>query len=114
MLLLLPTLTTSDPDDVMHFVLLFLSIVIVVISANGFRRRRNSRYFFLMLAFVFFAADQGVTFYQEIYLNGLLISIPFLSLHLVHFLEFLMSVSILTALLLPILDGPEGPAKSEF
>jgi hypothetical protein len=98
----------------LHFVLLLLSIVIVAISANGFRRRRNFRYFFLMLAFVFFAADQAVTFYQEIYLNGLLISTPFLSLHLVHFLELLMSVSILTALLLPSSIDRRDLTKSEL
>jgi hypothetical protein len=91
----------------MHFILLVFSVVLMVISANGYRRRPTSRYFFLMLAFVFFCLDQTVTFYQEIYLNGLLIAIPYVGLHLIHMLELLMSVSFLTALLRPV-AGPEG------
>jgi hypothetical protein len=98
----------------MHFVLLMLSVVLTVISANGFRRRPNSRYFFLMLAFIFFFLDQAVTFYQEIYLNGLDISTPFLSLHLVHLLEFLMSISFLTALLRPFSSGRRENPENEF
>ena len=94
----------------MHFALLVLSIVLMIISANGYRRRPSSRYFFLMLAFVFFCLDQVVTFYQEIYLNGLLISIPYVDLHLIHLFELLMSLSFLTALLRPV-TGPEGLAK---
>jgi hypothetical protein len=107
--LTLPTLITSNQDDIMHFVLFMLSVVLMAISANGFRRRPNSRYFFLMLAFIFFFPDQAVTFYQEIYLNGLLISVPLLSLHLVHLLELLVSVSFLTALLRPFSLGRREP-----
>jgi hypothetical protein len=98
----------------MHFILLVLSVVLMVISANGFKRRPNSRYLFLMLAFIFFFLDQAVTFYQEIYLNGLLISTPFLSLHLVHLLEFLMSISFLTALLRPFSLGRREIPESGF
>ena len=94
----------------MHFVLLVLSIMLMVISANGYRRRPSSRYFFLLLAFVFFCLDQAVTFYQEVYLNGLLISIPYVGLHLIHLLELLMSLSFLTALLRPVI-GSEGFAR---
>lgn len=103
----LPTLITSNQDDVMHFILLVMSVVLMVISANAFRRRPVRRYFFLMLAFVFFFLDQAVTFYQEIYLNGLLISVPYVGLHLIHLLELLMSISFLTALLRPVF-GQEG------
>jgi len=110
----LPTLITSSQDNIMHFVLLLLSVVLMAISANGFRRRPNSRYFFLMLAFTFFCLDQAVTFYQEIYLNGLLISVPVLSLHLVHLLELLMSVSFLTALLRPFSLGRRDVPESGF
>jgi len=110
----LPTLITSNQDDIMHFVLLMLSVVLMAISANGFRSRPNSRYFFLMLAFVFFFLDQAVTFYQEIYLNGLLISVPILSLHVVHLLELLMSVSFLTALLRPFSLGRRDLPESGF
>jgi hypothetical protein len=98
----------------MHLVLLILSLALLVISANGFRRRRNGRYFFLMLAFVFFFLDQAVTFYQEIDLGGMLIAIPYLSLHLVHFLEFMMSISFLAALLGPSTVGRKGMAKNEL
>ena len=97
----LPVLNTSDADDVMHLVLLLFSFVLMVVSAGGFRRRRNGRYFFLMLAFVLFFLDQAVTFYQEIDLDGMLIAIPYLSLHLVHFIELMMCISFLTALLGP-------------
>jgi hypothetical protein len=110
----LPTLITSNQDDIMHFVLLVFSFVLMVISANGFRRRPNSRYLFLMLAFVFFFLDQAVTFYQEIYLNGLLISVPILSLHVVHLFELLMSVSFLTALLRPFSLGRRDVPESGF
>jgi len=106
----LPTLITSNQDDIMHLVLLVLSTVLMLISANGYRRRPSSRYFFLMLAFVFFFLDQAVTFYQEIYLDGLLISVPYLGLHLIHLFELLMSLSFLTALLRPII-GQEGLAR---
>jgi len=109
-----PTLITSSQDDIMHFVLLVLSVALMGISANGFRRRTNSRYLFLMLAFIFFFLGQAVTFYQEICLNGLLISTPFLSLHLVHLLELLMSVSFLTALLKPFSLGRRGMQESGF
>ena len=110
----LPVLNTSDPDDLMHLVLLLLSLALMVISANGFTRRRNGRYFFLMLAFVFFFLDQAVTFYQEIDLNGMLIAIPYLSVHLVHFLELMMSISFLAALLGPSTLGRRGVQKSEL
>jgi hypothetical protein len=110
----LPILNTSSQDDLMHLVLLVLSVFLVTVSVNGFRRKRNSRYFFLMLAFVFFWLDQSVTLYQEFYLNGLLISIPYLNLHLIHFLELLMSVSFLTAMLGPSSLGRRGIPESEF
>ena len=110
----LPLLNTSDPDDVMHLVLLLLSFALIVISANGFRRRKNSRYLFLMLAFVFFFLDQAVTFYQEIDLNGMLIAIPYLSVHLVHFLELMMSISFLAALLGPTTLGRREVQRSEL
>jgi len=98
----------------MHFVLLLLSFALMVISTNGYWRRRNGRYFFLMLAFVFFFLDQAVTFYQEIDLGGMLIAIPYISLHLVHFLELLMSVSFLAALLGPYSPAPREVSRDEL
>jgi hypothetical protein len=54
-----------------------------------------------MLAFSLLCADQVVTFYQELYTGGLLILIPYVDLHLVHFLELLMMVSFALALIVP-------------
>ena len=92
---------TSGGNDVLHFLLAGLSVVVMVISAGAYIRRRDRRYFFLMLAFVFLCLDQVVTLYQELYFYGLLIVIPYLGLHLVHFFELLMLVSFIAALLVP-------------
>jgi hypothetical protein len=94
-------LSTSNPDDVMHVLLAALSVILLVIAINAFRVRPTSRYFLLTLAFVFLCLDQTITLIQEIYFGGLLIAIPFLELHLVHFLELLMLVSFVAALVAP-------------
>jgi hypothetical protein len=88
-------------NDVLHFALAALSVVVLAISAGAYIRKRDGRYFFLMLAFVFLSLDQVITLYQELYFYGLLIVIPYLGLHLVHFLELLMLVSFIAALLVP-------------
>ena len=88
-------------DDAMHVVLVTLSAILVAISVNGYNRRRDRRYFFLMLAFIFFFLDQAVTLYQQLYLNDVLIVIPYVELHLVHTFELVMSICFIVALLLP-------------
>jgi hypothetical protein len=88
-------------NDMLHFALAGLSVVVMLISAGAYIRRRDGRYFFLMLAFIFLCLDQLITLYQELYFYGLLIVIPYLGLHLVHFLELLMLASFIGALVLP-------------
>ena len=85
----------------MHLILAVLSVVLMVIGASAYGKRRNGRYFLLMLAFIFLCLDQVITLYQEVYYGGLLIAIPYVNLHLVHFLELLMILSFLAALLKP-------------
>src|SRR5580658_3397848 len=93
---------TSTGNDLLHFLLAALSVVVMAISAGAYIRRRDGRYFFLMLAFIFLCLDQVITLYQELYFYGLLIVIPYLGLHLVHFLELLMLVSFIAALVMPL------------
>jgi hypothetical protein len=85
-------------DDFMHFVLSGLSIVLLLVSANVFRKLRTGRYFLLVLAFAFFALDQLVTLWQQLYFNDALLTFPVIGLHVTHFLELLMSVSFIAAL----------------
>jgi hypothetical protein len=99
--LALPIIVTSIDDDIVHALLLVTSVILMTVGANAYRKARDGRYFLLMLAFVFFFLDQTVTAYQEFYLSGELIAIPFLGLHVVHVFEFLMSASFLGALLKP-------------
>lgn len=89
-------------NDVLHTSLAILSIAVLAVSIAAYVKRRESRYLLLMVAFAFFALDQVVTLYQELYYYGLLIVIPGIGLHLVHVLELLMLVSLLAALVLPI------------
>jgi hypothetical protein len=93
---------TSGGNDILHFLLAGLSIVVMVVATGAYVRRRDRRYFFLMLAFIFLCLDQVITLYQELYFYGLLIVIPYLGLHLVHFLELLMLVSFIAALVMPL------------
>ena len=92
---------TSDPNDILHLLLVVFSVGLFVVSVGAFARRRGDRYLFLMLAFGLLCMDQVVTFYQELYTGGFLIVIPFLDLHLVHFIELLMMVSFAIALIIP-------------
>ena len=92
---------TSDPNDMLHLLLVVFSVGLFAVSVGAFVRRRGNRYLFLMLAFSLLCADQVVTFYQELYTGGLLILIPYVDLHLVHFLELLMMVSFALALIVP-------------
>jgi hypothetical protein len=92
---------SASGNDVLHFLLAGLSVAIMGVSMAAYIRRKDRRYFFLMLAFVFLALDQAITLYQELYFYGLLIVIPYLGLHLVHFLELLMLISFMAALLVP-------------
>jgi hypothetical protein len=92
---------TSDANDVLHFLLAFFSVGLFVVSIGAFVRRRGSRYLFLMLAFGLLCIDQLVTLWQELYYGGFLILIPYVDLHLVHFLELLMMVSFAIALVIP-------------
>jgi hypothetical protein len=92
---------TSDPNDVMHMLLVIFSVGLFAVSVGAFVRRRGQRYMFLTLAFGLLCADQIVTFYQQLYTGGFLILIPYLDLHLVHFLELLMMVSFAVALIAP-------------
>jgi hypothetical protein len=94
-------LITSDSDDAMHLLLASLSVILMLVSMNAYRKRPESRYLLLMLAFIFLCLGQVITAYQELYLGGDLIALPFLDLHLVHFLELLMMVSFLAALVRP-------------
>jgi hypothetical protein len=89
-------------NDFLHTSLAVLSVAVLVVSVAAYAKRRDSRYLFLMIAFAFFALDQVVTLYQEVYCYGLLIVIPGIGLHLVHVLELLMLVSLLAALVLPM------------
>jgi hypothetical protein len=98
-------LLTSVGDDVMHLLLAALSLALMLVSVNAYRKRRESRYFLLMLAFMFLALDQVVTAYQELYLGGALIGLPLSDLHLVHFLELLMILSFMAALVKPSRRG---------
>ncbi len=92
---------TSDPNDLLHMLLVVFSVGLFAVSVGAFVRRRGQRYMFLMLAFGLLCADQVVTLYQELYTGGFLILIPYVDLHLVHFLELLMMVSFAVALILP-------------
>lgn len=89
-------------NDVLHTSLAVLSVVVLAISVAAYVKRRDSRYLFLMIAFVFFALDQLITLYQEVYYYGLLIVIPGIGLHLVHVLELFMLLSLIAALVLPM------------
>ena len=102
-------LVTSDGDDAMHLLLAGLSVVLMLVSMNAYRKRPEGRYLLLMFAFVFLCLDQVVTAYQELYLGGELIALPFLDLHLIHFLELLMILSFLAALLRPSTRGGGMP-----
>ncbi len=93
--------TTSDPNDILHMALVVFSVGLFVVSVGAFVRRHGHRYLFLMLAFGLLCADQVVTLYQELYTGGFLILIPYVDLHLVHFLELLMMVSFALALIVP-------------
>jgi hypothetical protein len=77
------------------------SVGLFVVSIGAFARRRGQRYMFLMLAFGLLCMDEVITLYQQVYYGGLLILIPYVDLHLVHFLELLMMVSFGLALLVP-------------
>jgi hypothetical protein len=92
---------TSDPNDIMHLLLVAFSAGLFAVSVGAFARRRGHRYLFLMLAFGLLWADQTVTLYQQLYTGGFLILIPYVDLHLVHFLELLMMVSFAIALVVP-------------
>lgn len=81
--------------------LAIFSVGLFAVSIAAFVRRRGSRYLFLMLAFGLLCMDQVITLYQELYYGGLLILIPYVDLHLVHFLELLMMVSFAIALIIP-------------
>jgi hypothetical protein len=102
-------LITSDVDDVMHLLLAGLSVVLMLVSVNAYRKRSDGRYMLLMLAFVFLCLDEVVTAYEEFYLGGDMIALPFLDLHLVHFLELLMILSFLAALARPSKRGGAVP-----
>ncbi len=102
-------LITSDPDDAMHLLLAVLSVLLMIVSVNAYRKRPESRYFLLMLAFVFLCLDQVVTAYQEFFLGGELIGLPFVDLHLIHFLELLMILSFLAAIVKPSKRGEVMP-----
>jgi hypothetical protein len=92
---------TSDANDVLHLLLALFSVALFVISIAAFVRRRGPRYLFLMLAFGLLCMDQVITLYQELYYGGLMILIPYVGLHLVHFLELLMMISFAIALIIP-------------
>jgi hypothetical protein len=92
---------TSDPNDIMHMLLVVFSVGLLAVSVGAFVRRRGQRYMFLMLAFGLLCADQVITLYQQFYTGGFLILIPYVDLHLVHFLELLMMVSFAVALIVP-------------
>ena len=83
----------------MHVLLAALSVLLMAISMNAYRTRPVRRYFILMLAFIFLSLDQIVNLYQEVSLGGQLIVVPILELHLDHFLELLMILSFIAALL---------------
>jgi len=102
-------LITSDSDDAMHLLLAGLSLALMLVSVNAYRKRPERRYFLLMLAFIFLCLDQVVTAYQEFFLGGELIALPFLDLHLIHFLELLMILSFLAALVMPSKRGGAMP-----
>jgi hypothetical protein len=102
-------LVTSDSDDVMHLLLAGLSVVLMLVSVNAYRKKPESRYLLLMFAFVFLCLDQIVTAYQEFYLGGNLIELPFLNLHLIHLIELLMILSFLAALVKPLTRGAAKP-----
>ena len=92
---------TSDANDFLHVLLAVFSVGLFVVSVGAFVRRRGSRYMFLMLAFGLLCLDQLVTLWQELYYGGFLLLIPYVDLHLVHFLELLMMVSFAIALVIP-------------
>jgi hypothetical protein len=92
---------TSDPNDLLHMLLVVFSVGLFAVSVGAFVRRRGQRYMFLMLAFGLLCADQVITLYQELYTGGFLVLIPYVDLHLVHFLELLMMVSFAVALIVP-------------
>ncbi len=99
--MLFSPLTSSEPNDLLHMLLALFSVGLFGVSVAAFVRRRGQRYLFLMLAFGLLCMDEVVTLYQQLYYGGLLILIPYVDLHLVHFLELLMMVSFAIALIIP-------------
>lgn len=99
--MLFSPLISSDPNDILHVLLAVFSVGLFVVAVGAFVRRRGQRYMFLMLAFGLLCMDEVITLYQQVYYGGLLILIPYVDLHLVHFLELLMMVSFALALLVP-------------
>lgn len=85
----------------MHFVLSVLTLLLLLVSVNAYSKVRTRRYLLLMLAFAFFAVDQLVQLWQQLYYGDAELMFPVINLHVSHFLELLMSISFIAALLTP-------------
>ena len=73
--------------------------MVTLTSFLAYLERRNTRYLFLFLAFVFLASTEIVGLVEVWFYSTQLLLIPFTSIHLSHFLEFLMLSSFSVALL---------------
>jgi hypothetical protein len=99
-------LVVSNLDDAMHVLLTALAAILMLVSLNAYRKRPDGRYALLAAAFVLLFLDQAVTLYQEVYFNGQLLEVPFVPLHLVHFIELIMILCFIAALLVKPSSGP--------
>jgi hypothetical protein len=91
-------LFASPGEAIIHTLNVALSAVVLAISGAAYRKRGGKRYLFLTTAFAFLAAAQLADFAESYYLTEL-IFIPYIEVHLSHFLDLGMLISFGMALL---------------
>jgi hypothetical protein len=90
-------LFVSSEEAIVHTLAVILSLLVLSISLVVYARRGGRRYLALSVAFVFLAMGELVQFAESFLFNAY-IYLPFLDIHLSHFLDLAMLVSFGVAL----------------